>query len=159
MRSHGINARQVLEEINLHALCFVNKFTCGSNLLPTLHFPECSDLCIYLALLNYMPLIQLLYFFCSVALSYPTLCNPLDYSPLGSSVHGISQVGILECVAIPFSRGSSQPRDLTCISCISYVAGGFFTAGLLLAQDKGTAEGIQRNSYKLGYKQLIHQGL
>ena len=37
MRSHGINARQVLEERNLHVLCFVNKFTCGSNLLPTLN--------------------------------------------------------------------------------------------------------------------------
>ena len=86
MRSHGINARQVLEEINLHALCFVNKFTCGSNLLPTLHFPECSDLCIYLALLNYMPLIQLLYFFCSVALSYPTLCNFMNFSIPGFPV-------------------------------------------------------------------------
>ena len=106
-----------------------------------------------------MPLIQLLYFFCSFALSYPTLCNPLDYSPRGSSVHGISQARILEWVAILFSRGSSQPRDLTCISCISYIAGGFFTAGRLLAPDKGSAEGIQRNSYKLGYKQLIHQVL
>ena len=37
---------------------------------------------------------------------------------LGSSVHGILQARILEQVAIPFSRGSSQPRDRTCISCI-----------------------------------------
>ncbi|XP_060997390.1 uncharacterized protein LOC133056261 [Dama dama] len=35
----------------------------------------------------------------------------------GSSVHGILQKGVLEWVAMPFSRGSSQPRDLTCISC------------------------------------------
>ena len=39
-------------------------------------------------------------------------------SPLGSSVHGISQARILEWVAISFSRGSSQSRDRTCISCI-----------------------------------------
>ena len=46
-----------------------------------------------------------------VAQSRPTLCNPMDYSPPGSSIHGISQTRILEWVAIPFSRGSSQPRD------------------------------------------------
>ena len=40
-----------------------------------------------------------------------TLCNPLDCGPLGSSVHGISQAEILDWVAIPFSRGSSRPRD------------------------------------------------
>ena len=40
-----------------------------------------------------------------------TLCDPMDCSLLGSSVHGILQNRILEWVAIPFSRGSSQPRD------------------------------------------------
>ena len=45
-------------------------------------------------------------------------CNPMDCSPPNSSVHGISQVRILEWVAISFSRGSSQPRDWPCISCI-----------------------------------------
>ena len=48
-----------------------------------------------------------------------TLCNPMDCSPTGSSVHGILQTRILEWVAIPFSRGSSQPKDWTYISCIS----------------------------------------
>ena len=38
----------------------------------------------------------------------PTLCDPMDYSPLGSSVHGILKARILEWVAIPFSRGSSR---------------------------------------------------
>ena len=38
-------------------------------------------------------------------------CNPMDCSPPGFSVHGILQARILEWVAIPFSRGSSQPRD------------------------------------------------
>ena len=51
-------------------------------------------------------------------------CDPMDYSPPGSSVHGISQTRILEWVAISFFRGSSQPRDLT---QVSYVAGRFFT--------------------------------
>ena len=39
--------------------------------------------------------------------SCPTLCDPMDYSPLGSSVHGILQVRMLEWVAMPSSRGSS----------------------------------------------------
>ena len=49
----------------------------------------------------------------------PTLCHPMDCSPSGSSVHGILQVIILEWDAIPFSRGSSQPRDQTQVSCIA----------------------------------------
>ena len=40
-----------------------------------------------------------------------TLCNPIDDSPTGSSVPGILQARILEWVDIPFSKGSSQPRD------------------------------------------------
>ena len=47
------------------------------------------------------------------------LCNPMDCRPLGSSVHGILQTRILACVAIPFSMGSSQPRDQTHVSCIA----------------------------------------
>ena len=43
--------------------------------------------------------------------SYPALCNSVDYSPPGSSVHGILQARILEWVAVPSSRGSSRPRD------------------------------------------------
>ena len=53
------------------------------------------------------------------AQSCPPLCNPLDYSPAGSSVCGISQTRILEWVAIPFSMGSSQPRDGTRVSCVA----------------------------------------
>ena len=51
----------------------------------------------------------------------PTLCNPnhTDCSPPGSSVNEIFQARILEWVAIPFSRGSSRPRDRTLVSCIS----------------------------------------
>ena len=50
--------------------------------------------------------------------------NPMDCSPPGSSVHEISQSRTLEWVAISFSRGASQLRDGTCISCL---AGKFFT--------------------------------
>ena len=53
----------------------------------------------------------------------PTLCDPMDCSPQCSAVHGILQATILEWVAIPFSRGSSWPRDL---SRVSYIAGRFF---------------------------------
>ena len=49
-----------------------------------------------------------------------TLCDPMD-----SRVHGILQARILEWVAFPFFRGSSQPRDLT---QVSHIAGGFFTS-------------------------------
>ena len=55
-----------------------------------------------------------------VAQSCPTLCDPIDYT-----VHGILQARILEWVAVPISRESSQLRDRTQVSCI---AGGFFTS-------------------------------
>ena len=54
-----------------------------------------------------------------VVQSCPTLCDPVDCSPPGSSVHGILQARILEWVAISFSRGSSRPRDQTQVSCIA----------------------------------------
>ena len=60
----------------------------------------------------------------TVAQSCPTLCDPMDCSSPGSSVHEIFPAKILEWVAISFSRGSSQPRDWTRDSC---TAGRFFT--------------------------------
>ena len=54
-----------------------------------------------------------------VAQSCPTLCDPMDCSPPGSSVHGILRARILEWVAISFSRGSSRPRDQTQVSRIA----------------------------------------
>ena len=53
-----------------------------------------------------------------------TFYDLMDCSLPGSSVHGILQARILEWVAIPFSRGSSQPKDQAWVSCI---AGRFFT--------------------------------
>ena len=48
-----------------------------------------------------------------------TLCDPMDWSLPGSSVHWILQARVLEWVAMPSSRGSSQPMGLACVSCIS----------------------------------------
>ena len=50
-----------------------------------------------------------------------TLCDPMDCSLPGFSLHGILQARILEWVAMPSSRGSSRPRDRTCISYLSCV--------------------------------------
>ena len=52
--------------------------------------------------------------------SCPTLCDPMNYT-----VHGILQARILKWVTIPFSRGSSQPKDQT---QVSHIAGGLFTS-------------------------------
>ena len=59
--------------------------------------------------------------------SCPTLCDPMDYSLPGSSVHGILQARILEWVAMPSFRESSQPSNWTHVFCVSCIAGGFFT--------------------------------
>ena len=56
--------------------------------------------------------------------SWLTLCNPMDCSPPGSSVHGIFQARIVEWVTMPSCRVPSQPGDQTQVSC---TAGGFFT--------------------------------
>ena len=50
-----------------------------------------------------------------------TLCDPMDHSPPSFSVHGILQARTLDWVAVPSSRGSSQPRDQTCISYVSCI--------------------------------------
>ena len=55
---------------------------------------------------------------CFIAKSYPTFYSSTDCNMPGSSVHGILQARILEWVALPSSRGSSQPRDGTRVSCI-----------------------------------------
>ena len=59
-----------------------------------------------------------------VTQSCPTVCDFMDCSPLGFSVHGILKARTVEWVAIPFSRGSSRPRDQT---QVSHTAGRFFT--------------------------------
>ena len=64
-------------------------------------------------------------YFCCLVAKLSLTATPMDCSPPGSSVHGVSQARILDRVAISFSRESSQPRDQTRISCI---AGKFLTA-------------------------------
>ena len=85
---------------------------------------QTRDICTYLEkrirnLIYSALLMRLVTKFC------PTLCDPMEDSPPGSSFHGISQARIQECVAIFSSRGSFQLRDRT---CVSYLAGGFFTS-------------------------------
>ena len=75
-----------------------------------------------------------------VVQSCPTLCDPMDWSPPGSSVQGLLQARILEWVAIPFSRGSSWPR-------VSHTAGRSFTIW-------ATSEGYSINSNT----QALHWG-
>ena len=53
---------------------------------------------------------------CSVTHSFPTVCDPVDYSPPGSSVHGVLRTRILGWIAISSSRRSSRPRDQICVS-------------------------------------------
>ena len=114
----------------VHVMATVNNVT----VTPIGHFCQCSNV----SRVKLTPVISLYWVFpfdlesgfsfdlCSVfvfsvAHSCLTLCNPMDYSPWGSSVHGISQARTLEWVAISFSRGSSWSRDWTCISCISFI--------------------------------------
>ena len=70
---------------------------------------------------NFFPLYGWVIFHC---ISCPTLCNPMDCSLPGLSIHGILWARILEWVAILFSKGSSQPRDRT---QVSWIAGRLFT--------------------------------
>ena len=65
------------------------------------------------------------WWWCLVSNHVQLFCNPMDCSPPGSSIKGISQSGILEWVAISFSRRSYQLRDQT---LVSHIEGGFFTA-------------------------------
>ena len=92
--------------------------------------------------------------------SYLTLCDPTDYSPPGSSVYSILQAKILEWAAMPSCRGSSPPRDQTCVSCVSCIAGRFFTHWATWearnAGNPGPVPGPERfpgegNSYPLQY--------
>ena len=76
-----------------------------------------------------------------------TLCDPMDYNPPGSSVHGISQARIPECVAMPSSRGSSQPKYRTCISCVGRWV--FY----LLSHHRGNHEYLGWNHWPLYSKQ------
>ena len=68
-----------------------------------------------------------------VTQSCPTLCDPMDCSLSGFSVHGIFQARVLEWIAISFSRGSSRPRNRT---QVSRIAGRLFTVWATLYGDQ-----------------------
>ena len=96
----------------------------------------CIDTCICLVFSNtifhiykgwiyiYAFHVYVYFYACLCSQSSLTLCDPVNCSPSGSSIYGILQTRILEWIAISYSRGSSWPRDWTCVSCIG---GRFFT--------------------------------
>ena len=92
-----------------------------------------------------------------VTQSCPTLCDPMVCSPPGSPVHEILQARVLEWVAIPFSRGSSQPRDWAWVYCLSHQGSPFSNSYLLKdpCLDAATLGGVVRAStYEFGGTQL-----
>ena len=87
---------------NRYILSKVKPWLC----LRWVHGPEEIDTCNFII-------------YSEVAQSCPTLCDPMDCSPPGSSIHGIFQARVLEWGAISFYRESSQPRDRTLVSRIT----------------------------------------
>ena len=75
--------------------------------------------------------------------SCPTLCDPMDCSPLGSFVYGILQARILELVANPCSRGSSRPRDQTTVLMSPALAGRFLTTSATWEASGGIAQPLK----------------
>ena len=76
------------------------------------------------------------------------LGNPMDCGPSGSSVHGILQARILEWIALSYSRGSSQPRDWTCVSC-------GFCIGRWILYHWATREVLPKQNDCLNFQALI----
>ena len=87
--------------------------------------------------------------------SCPTLFNPMDSSPPGSTVHGIVQTRILEWVAMPSSRGSLQPRDRTRVCCISCIGRWVFYHRHHLGTPKMRRGVNKTNSFLGGSRQQI----
>ena len=96
----------------------------SQNLAPAPNLASAMQLLDGLRQVTSLNLRSLMHCCCSVTQLCPALCDPWTVSPPGSSVHEIPLARILEWVAMPFSRGSSQPRDRTQVSCI---AGRFLT--------------------------------
>ena len=90
-----------------------------------------------------------------VAQSCPTLCDSVDCSPPGSSIHGILQARILEWVAISFSRGSSRPRDR---NQVSRIAGRCFKLWANIALHKHNTEIKNNIEIKLVLYLIILEG-
>ena len=95
---------------------------------------------------------------CVHALLCLIFCDPMDYGPPGSSVHGIFQARAPEWVAISYSKGSSQPRDRTSMSLASpALADGFFTNCATSTKEDMTIVNI--NAFNIEASQYIRQML
>ena len=88
----------------LHSVSWILPLLCHHHLFPDSYF--CVRVCVCARALKSLQ-------------SCLSLCDPMDCSPLGSSVHGIPQARILEWVAMPSRRKSAGPKDQTIISCLS----------------------------------------
>ena len=87
--------------------------------------------------------------------SCSTLCDPMDCSQPGSSVHGIFQARILELVAISYSRGSSWPRDRTCVSWIArQILYHCITWKALLYKSPGWKDFSKRLQFQAGHTEV-----
>ena len=75
--------------------------------------------------------------------SCSTLCDHMDYSQSASSILGIFQARILEWFATPSSRGSSQSRDWTCISFISWIGNQVLSSPVLVPPGEGNGNPLQ----------------
>ena len=93
------------------------------------------------------------------AQSCPTVCDPMDCRLPGSSVHGIFQERILQWVAISYSRGSSQPRNWTCVSCIGRrIFYQYATWDSLWKQNQDTIPSERALSWRPVHAKLIENG-
>ena len=128
--------------LNLYHLCLLHW---QADAVPLSHqgIPSRYALMLLILLDLFVQRIRVCAVLCLVAQSCLSLCNPMDYSPPGSSVHGIFQARNTEWVAMSFSRGSSQLRDRT---QVSRIAGRHFTT-----EPPGKPIG-----YKLGYKGVLY---
>ena len=83
------------------------------------------------------------------------VCNPMDCSPPGSTVHGILQARILEWIALPFSKGSFWPRDQTQVSCIAGIFSTVWATGEAhwsLGPEEPLEKGMATHSSILAWK-------
>ena len=87
-----------------------------------------------------------------------TLSNPMDSSSLPESFHGIFQARILEWVAMPSSRGSSQPRDHTWVPYISCIGSGFFSTRTTWETPRSWWFGfaLGEKAYRCHWKKILH---
>ena len=101
-----------------HSVCWLPCMLVSSSLPPSFLLPPPSSLPPFLSPLlpSFLPYENES---ASRSVASDSLGHPMDCSPPGSSVHGVHQARILERVAVPFSRGSSPPRDQPQVSCVA----------------------------------------